>query len=104
MSRAEELKPGARLHNSDLRYLAFSLCKEQYAIPLLQVKEVIGLTDTTPVPYMPNYFKGIMNLRGQIISVIDLRLKFRMTNVETGKQTAVVILDLGPLSIGIVVD
>ncbi|HEY8278450.1 MAG TPA: chemotaxis protein CheW [Bdellovibrionota bacterium] len=88
----------------DLRYLAFSLGKEQYAIPLLQVKEVIAHTETTPVPYTPQYFKGIMNLRGQVISVIDLRLKFKMTTKENSRQTAFVILDLSPLSLGVVVD
>jgi purine-binding chemotaxis protein CheW len=88
----------------DLRYLVFSLGKEQYAIPLLQVKEVIAHTDTTPMPYTPPYFKGIMNLRGQVISVIDLRLKFKMPAKENGRQTAFVILDLSPLSLGIVVD
>jgi len=84
------------------RYLAFSLGKEQYAIPLLQVKEVIGQTETTPMPYAPAHFKGIMNLRGQVISVIDLRLKFKMEAKESEGQTAIIILDLSPLSLGVV--
>jgi purine-binding chemotaxis protein CheW len=88
----------------DLRYLVFSLGKEQYAIPLLQVKEVIARTDTTPMPYTPSYFKGIMNLRGQVISVIDLRQKFNLAAKENSRQTAFVILDLSPLSLGVVVD
>jgi purine-binding chemotaxis protein CheW len=86
------------------RFLIFSLCQEQYAVPLLKVKEVIALTETTPVPYSPNYFKGIMNLRGQVISVIDLRTKLKMPKGEASSETAIVILDLSPLSLGIVVD
>ena len=88
---------------TDQRFLAFSLGKEQYAVPLLQVKEVIGMIETTPMPYTPNYFRGIMNLRGQVISVIDLRLKFKMTKTSSEQET-IIILDLAPLSLGIVVD
>ena len=86
------------------RFLIFSLNSEQYAVPLLKVKEVIALTETTPVPYSPPYFKGIMNLRGQVISVIDLRLKMKMSKAETTSETAIIILDLSPLSLGIIVD
>lgn len=86
------------------RFLIFSLCGEQYAVPLLKVKEVIALIDTTPVPYSPSYFTGIMNLRGQVISVIDLRLKLKMPKGERVAETAIIILDLSPLSLGIIVD
>jgi purine-binding chemotaxis protein CheW len=86
------------------RFLVFSLCKEEYAVPLLKVKEVIALTEITPVPYTPAHFKGIMNLRGHIISVIDLRLKFRMPKAELAGETAIIILDLAPLSFGVIVD
>lgn len=86
------------------RFLTFSLNSEQYAVPLLKVKEVIALTETTPVPYSPPHFKGIMNLRGQVISVIDLRMKLKMPKVEAGAETAIIILDLSPLALGIIVD
>jgi purine-binding chemotaxis protein CheW len=86
------------------RFLAFSLNGEHYGIPLLKVKEVIELTKITPIPYSPNYFKGIMNLRGQVISVIDLRLKFRMSKAEIGPKSAIIILDLAPLCLGVIVD
>ena len=86
------------------RHLIFSLHGEQYAVPLLNVKEVIALTETTPVPYSPPYFKGIMNLRGQVISVIDLRLKLKMPRAESNTESAIIILDLAPLSLGIIVD
>lgn len=86
------------------RYLVFTLVNEQYAVPLLQVKEVLGLTDTTPVPYTPSHFRGIMNLRGQVISIIDLRLKFKMGKSDFGPETAIIILDMAPLYLGVIVD
>lgn len=85
------------------RYLSFSLGQEDYAIPLLEVREVIAITETTSVPYAPPYFIGIMNLRGQVISVIDLRKKFAIKPKETS-ETAIIICDLGTVSLGVVVD
>lgn len=86
------------------RYLCFSLGKDHFAIPLLHVKEVIADVETTTIPQAPNYFRGIMNLRGQVISVIDLRLKLKSSKNEKTAETTIVILDLAPLSIGVVVD
>lgn len=84
------------------RYLGFRLHTDDYAIPLLRVKEVIALPEMTPVPQTPAYFLGIMNLRGQIISVIDLRLKLGL-KAENNEDTCVIICDLAPLCLGIVV-
>ena len=85
------------------RYMSFSLGEEEYAVPLLQVREVIALPEVTVVPQTPSYFLGIMNLRGQVISVIDLRLKLGFKAGKT-KETAVIIFDLGQAKIGVVVD
>ena len=85
------------------RYIVFSLGDESYAIPLLSVREVIAKPEFTPIPYTPPYFLGIMNLRGQIISVMDLRAKLGIKPKETS-ETAVVICDLGTATLGIVVD
>ena len=90
--------------DSNQRYLAFSLRAEQYAIPLLQVKEVIGMTDPTPIPQVPSYFKGIINLRGQVISVIDLRTKLQLSTSTDGSETSIIILDLESLCLGVIVD
>ncbi len=86
------------------RFLAFALCNESYAVPLLKVREVIALGEITTVPYTASHFKGIMNLRGQVISVMDLRVKFKMQRADTTAETAIVILDLSPLCIGVIVD
>lgn len=85
------------------RFLCFNLGTEEFAIPLLAVKEVIGVPEITAVPQTPSHFLGIMNLRGSVISVMDLRQKLGVkpgANVET----TVVILDLGDYNLGVVVD
>jgi purine-binding chemotaxis protein CheW len=85
------------------RYLTFRLSGERYAVPLLATREVIPYVESSPVPYTPAYFKGIINLRGQVISVIDLRLKLRLPEAALTAETAIVILDLqSPL--GVIVD
>lgn len=91
--------------NGGERYLAFLLGKEHFAIPLLQVKEVIEMSSPTPIPQTPSYFKGIINLRGQVISIVDLRSKLELEKLEDGPKAAIIILDLEPnLYLGVVVD
>lgn len=85
------------------RFLVFSLGGEEYAVPLLTVKEVIAVPDLTPLPQTPPHFLGIMNLRGQVISVIDMRIKLGMKPTST-TETVVIICDIGPRGVGIVVD
>jgi len=85
------------------RYLSFSLGAEEYAVRLLKVKEVIARPEITPVPQTPPYFLGIMNLRGQVISVLDLRLKLGI-KAQQNSETAVIIFDLETVTIGVVVD
>lgn len=85
------------------RFLVFSLQNENYAIPLLSVREVIAMPEVTPVPQSPAHFVGIMNLRGQIISILDLRQKFGL-KPQFNPETSVVILDLDGSSLGVVVD
>ena len=88
---------------SNSRFLVFSIGKEEYAIPLHDVREVIAVPDITPTPNSPPHFLGIMNLRGQIISIVDVRLKFGIKSANT-EETTVVILDLSGGAIGVVVD
>lgn len=101
MKLEQEIK-NARATGDVQRYLSFSLGHEEYAVPLLAVREVIALPDITPVPYTPPHFLGIMNLRGQVISIIDLRLKFNI-KVENTTETAVIICDVGTTSLGVVI-
>lgn len=76
------------------KYLLFFLNDEYYGIPILQVNEIIGLMDVTTIPRSPDFMKGVINLRGKIIPVIDLRLKFGMTEREYDEQTCIIIVEL----------
>jgi len=90
--------------NGDVnRFIEFSLGGEDYAIPLLMVREVISVPDTTPIPKAPAHFLGIMNLRGQVISIVDLRKKLKVDS-RKDKEEAVIIVDIGSMNIGVVVD
>lgn len=92
-----------KLYTTDNRYLCFSLGNEHFSIPLLQVKEVIGIPEFTTIPYTPNYFCGIMNLRGKVISVIDMRKKLSITS-KGPEENSVIVCDLDNITIGILVD
>ena len=85
------------------RFLRISLGSEEYAIPLLRVREVIAVPEVTPIPQTPNYFQGVINLRGQVITVVDLRTKLGIKPLD-GPEKAVVICDVGTVSLGLVVD
>lgn len=85
------------------RYLSFSMGGEEFAIPLLSVKEVIAVPEFTPIPHTPAYFIGLMNLRGQVISVLDLRKKLNVEADRSGEE-AVIICDLDDLCLGVLVD
>jgi len=86
------------------RYLEFALGHEGFAIPLLQVRELISVPETTPIPYSPAHFLGIMNLRGQVISVVDLRKKMKLKEGDEHAENAVIIMEIGGVNMGVVVD
>lgn len=85
------------------RFITFSLGVEEYAIPLLSVKELIAVSEITPLPFTPSYFLGLMNLRGQVISIIDLRLKLGI-KPSASPENAIIICDLPTGLLGILVD
>ncbi len=87
------------------KYLTFNLADEKYGVPLSTVKEIIGIVEITPVPQVPKFFKGLINLRGKIISVIDLRLKLSIPAADfTPKKTSIVITEIDDIVIGVIVD
>ncbi len=90
------------------KYLTFSLGLEEYGIGILKIKEIIGMMRITPVPQTPEYVKGVINLRGKVIPVIDLRLKFGMQASEYNERTCIVVVEIssggGKLQIGTIVD
>ncbi|MGZ8459708.1 MAG: chemotaxis protein CheW [Candidatus Deferrimicrobiaceae bacterium] len=90
------------------KYLTFDLDDEIYGVNILKVKEIIGIMDITPVPQAPPHVKGVLNLRGKIIPVMDLRLKFGFKERAYDERTCVIVVELanaaGMLLIGIIVD
>lgn len=94
---------GARATARGGKYLTFSLASEEYGLEILKVREIIGIMDITAIPQMPPYVKGVINLRGKVIPVIDLRLKFGLEPAEYTEQTCIVVVDVGSL-VGIIVD
>ncbi|MDO8303342.1 MAG: chemotaxis protein CheW [Sedimentisphaerales bacterium] len=90
------------------KYLTFALGNEEYGLEILKVREIIGFMDITAVPQMPPYIKGVINLRGQVIPVIDLRAKFSMASAEVTEQTCIIVVEITQqgrkFNTGIVVD
>lgn len=86
------------------RYLTFSLEDESYGIEIRHVTEIIGIQTITKLPELPDYLKGIINLRGKIIPVMDIRLRFRKVPVEYSDRTCIIVIDIDDLSIGLIVD
>ena len=75
------------------KFLSFCLGSEHYGVEILRVREIIGLLAITPLPQTPGYVKGVMNLRGRIIPVIDLRLRFGLPSTEATKETCIIVLE-----------
>jgi purine-binding chemotaxis protein CheW len=90
------------------KYLTFALAGEEYGIGILKVKEIIGIMTITPVPQTPGYIKGVINLRGKVIPVIDLRLKFNMESAAYTERTCIIVVEISnnehKIMMGIVVD
>ena len=86
------------------KFLEFSLGTEHYGVPLLTVREVISKPETTIIPNAPSYFVGIMNLRGQVISVVDLRKKLSIKAKTENAEEAVIIVQVENIQVGLVVD
>jgi purine-binding chemotaxis protein CheW len=90
------------------KYLTFFLEKEEYGIGILKVKEIIGMMPITTVPRTPEFVKGVINLRGKVIPVMDLRLKFSMEAIPYSDRTCIIVVEIdsqdSTVLIGIVVD
>jgi purine-binding chemotaxis protein CheW len=84
--------------------LVFVLGAEEYGVDILKVQEIRGYDKVTPIPSSPDYLKGVMNLRGVIVPILDMRVKFRLADVRYDQFTVVVILRIGGRVIGLVVD
>jgi purine-binding chemotaxis protein CheW len=86
------------------KYLTFFLDDEEYGLEILKVQEIIGLMPITRVPRAPHFLKGVVNLRGKVIPVVDLRLKFGMAEAETTDLTCIIVVQAGGVLSGLLVD
>ena len=90
------------------KYLTFTLAEEEYGIGILKIKEIIGMMPITTVPRTPEFVKGVINLRGKVIPVMDLRLRFGMEEIDYTERTCIVVVEIegasGTVMIGVVVD
>ena len=86
------------------KYLTFHLGNEIYGIDIFHVIEIIGIQQITQIPDMPDYVKGVINLRGQVIPVMDVRIRFNMTPLTYNDRTCVIVIRLNDEYIGLVVD
>lgn len=86
------------------KYLTFELGEETFGIEIKFVTEIIGIQPVTFVPEMPDYIKGIINLRGKVIPVIDMRLKFKKESIDYNDRTCIIVIDIEDISIGLIVD
>lgn len=100
----EEVKTAARLEGSVEKYLTFTLGEEEYGLEILKVREIIGMMKITRVPRMPGFVLGVINLRGKVIPVMDLRLKFGMQYKENTELTCIIVVELEDMLMGVVVD
>jgi len=76
------------------KYLTFSLEEEEYGIAIVKVKEITQMLNVTPVPHTPNYVKGVVNLRGKVIPVMDLRVRFNMPEIEYTDRTCIIVVEI----------
>ncbi|MCL2183954.1 MAG: chemotaxis protein CheW [Chitinispirillia bacterium] len=104
MAEAAEVKTVAQAG----KYLTFKLVDEEYGLEILKVREIIGLLPITSLPRTPFFVRGIINLRGKVIPVIDLRKKFELDVTEDTEQTCIIVVDVigstGNIQVGILVD
>ncbi|MGC3874980.1 chemotaxis protein CheW [Halomonas sp. GXIMD04776] len=94
----------ANLDAHSREFLVFSLGEEEYAVDILKVQEIRGYENVTRIANAPDFIKGVTNLRGVIVPIVDLRIKFHLDNVEYGGQTVVIVVNVGERVVGIVVD
>ncbi|NVM21191.1 MAG: purine-binding chemotaxis protein CheW [Desulfobacterales bacterium] len=111
MTEGETMDHAKAVTNREGKYLTFALADEEYGIGILKVKEIIGMMTITTVPQTPEFVKGVINLRGKVIPVGDLRLRFGIEASDYTERTCIIVVELegtgdgaGVVQIGIVVD
>jgi purine-binding chemotaxis protein CheW len=104
MSEKEQVIAIEEEDTQEGRFLTFSLGSESYGIEIRYVTEIIGIQPITEIPELPDYIRGIINLRGKIIPVMDVRLRFKKEPKEYNDRTCVIVVDIRDVSVGLIVD
>lgn len=103
-TRTDEAGNSVEQNLSEHQYLTFWIDGQLFAIPASDVAQIVGMQQITPVPEYPQYAKGIINLRGEIIPVIDVRLRFHRKEAEYGERTCIIIVSIMEQLVGFIVD
>jgi purine-binding chemotaxis protein CheW len=107
-SQQQPRNDGASLSTLVGKYLTFALGDEEYGVPVLKVREIIKMMDITVVPQVPAHIKGVINLRGKVIPVVDLRLKFSLAQQDYTERTCIIVVEVvlstANVMMGVVVD
>src|SRR3990172_5823963 len=86
------------------KYLTFTMGKEEYGIEIHNVTEIIGIQSITDLPDTPDFVKGVINLRGKVIPVLDVRLRFKMEEKAYNDRTCIIVVNIRNMSVGLIVD
>jgi purine-binding chemotaxis protein CheW len=104
MEQAATPMSGANFAMDGGQYLTFRLGAEEYGIEILRVQEIKGYSAVTPIPNTPAYVKGVMNLRGTIVPIVDLRAKFLLAETTYNQFTVIIVVTVGAKVMGLIVD
>ena len=104
MEQPETIASRMNLATEGNQYLTFRLAEEEYGVEILKVQEIKGYSAITPIPNTPAYLKGVMNLRGTIVPVVDLRSKFSMAQTDHNQFTVIIVVTVGTKVMGLLVD
>lgn len=88
----------------EVEFLTFSLGNEEYGIEIRNITEITGIQNITDLPDVPNYVKGVINLRGKTLPVIDIRLRFRIEEKEYNERTCIIVVNIKEMAVGLIVD
>jgi purine-binding chemotaxis protein CheW len=102
MTRTETPQAAAARHGG--KFLTFFLAEEEYGLEIIKVREIIGMIPITRVPRTPEHMRGVVNLRGKVIAVVDLRIKFGLEATEQSQRTCIIVVQAGGVEFGVVVD
>lgn len=99
-----EQREKVQLSGERIQVVSFHLGNEEYGVDISQVQEIIRMVEITHVPRAPRFMEGVINLRGQLIPIIDLRTRFGMPRTDHTKSTRIVVTEIGSKKVGIIVD